>query len=84
MPFSERIKFPNFIDNQKTIEERWTAQFGDKLNELVFIGHQLNEIEITKKLENCLCTTIEIDILLNTKMEDDFPVEKQFYEEMIN
>lgn len=49
MPFKERINFPNFIQNQEIIEERWSLEFGDRLNELVFIGIHLNETEIRKK-----------------------------------
>lgn len=84
MPFSERIKFQNFVDNQDIIEERWSAKFGDKLNELVFIGYNLDKIEISKKLQACLCTQNEIDILLKTNNSDEFPVEKQFYEQIIS
>ena len=60
MPFSERIKFQNFVDNQDIIEERWTIDFGDRMNEIVFIGINLNENDIRSELEKCLCNTTEI------------------------
>lgn len=60
MPFSERMKFESFVYNQYEIEERWSTEFGDRLNELVFIGINLNEAEIRNKLNECLCTTVEI------------------------
>jgi hypothetical protein len=34
------------VEYQDIIEERWTANFGDRLNEIVFIGIDINEIEI--------------------------------------
>jgi G3E family GTPase len=46
--------FLTFVEYQDIIEERWTANFGDRLNEIVFIGIDINEIEIRKQLEKCL------------------------------
>jgi G3E family GTPase len=48
------------VEYQDIIEERWTANFGDRLNEIVFIGIDINEIEIRKQLEKCLCNANEI------------------------
>jgi G3E family GTPase len=82
MPFSERIKFQNFVDNQEIIEERWSKNYGDRLNELVFIGIKMNEYDVRKQLVSCICTDIELmdlqDGVFPTK--DHFPVPKQFYE----
>jgi hypothetical protein len=82
MPFGERIKFQNFADNQEIIEERWTTEFGDRLNELVLIGINLNEIEVRMQFEKCICTDEEIMLMQNGMfdMKDDFPIEKQFAE----
>jgi G3E family GTPase len=82
MPYSERINFPNFIQNKEIIEERWSLEFGDRLNELVFIGIQLNETEIRKKLENCICTRDEIVDMQSGfgSQSDPFPIPKQFYQ----
>ena len=82
MPFSERIKFQNFVDNQEIIEERWSLDFGDRLNELVFIGIKMNEPEIRKQLESTICTADELMDLQNGFFsdKDPFPVPKQFYE----
>jgi G3E family GTPase len=60
MPMSERMTFNNFVQFQDIIEERWTLDFGDRLNELVFIGIELKEREVREKLEHCLCTSEEI------------------------
>ncbi len=82
MPFGERIKFQNFADNQEIIEERWTPEFGDRLNELVLIGIHLNEKEVRKQFDKCICTKQEI-MLMQSGMfstDDDFPIERQFAE----
>lgn len=60
MPLSERMTFNNFVEFQDIIEERWTSNFGDRLNELVFIGQKMKETEILSKLKKCLCTEDEI------------------------
>jgi G3E family GTPase len=60
MPYGERIKYPTFVDNQAYIENKWDAIFGDRLNELVFIGQDLEEDLIRAELEACLCTEAEI------------------------
>ena len=85
MPFNERIKFQNFADNQEIIEERWTKEFGDRLNEIVIIGINLNENEVRNILNNCICTQEEI-IAMKSGMfttMDDFPIEKQYPENKI-
>jgi G3E family GTPase len=76
MPLGERMKFQNFVENQPIIEERWRLDYGDRLNELVFIGISLNEEEISHKLVNCLCTTDEIMDLQDGffSSKDPFPI----------
>ena len=82
MPFSERIKFQNFVDNQDIIEERWTIDFGDRMNEIVFIGINLNENDIRSELEKCLCNTTEIKNLQDSLFTstDSFPIPRQYSE----
>lgn len=70
------------MDYQDMIEERWSVDFGDRLNELVLIGINMNEQEIRLQLERCICTNDEImemqDGLFSSK--DPFPIPKQFAE----
>lgn len=76
MPLGERMTFSNFVENQDIIEERWTANFGDRLNEIVFIGMSLNETEVRNQLDNCLCTADEIMDLQDGffSSKDNFPI----------
>ena len=37
-----------FIDNQKYIESSWDKTFGDRKNELVFIGQEMDQQSIEK------------------------------------
>lgn len=78
MPLGERMSFANFAENQDVIEERWTRDFGDRLNELVFIGISMNEDEIRQELEKCLCTADEIMDLQDGffSSKDPFPIQR--------
>jgi G3E family GTPase len=80
MPLGERMTFSNFVEYQDIIEERWTANFGDRLNEIVFIGLQMEENLIRKQLENCLCTTDEIMDLQDGffSSKDAFPIDRAY------
>jgi len=82
MPFGERIKFQNFVDFQEIIEERWSVDFGDRLNELVLIGMNMDEKEIRVQLEKCICTPDELMELQDGFFpeNDSFPLPKQFAE----
>lgn len=82
MPLAERINFQNFVENQEIIEERWTLEYGDRLNELVFIGISFNENKVRKQLEYCLCTTDEIMDLQDGffSSKDSFPIPRIFPE----
>ncbi len=60
MPYQERIQYSSFVDNMPSIESKWDATFGDRKNELVFIGQDMNEAEIKAELDLCLSTDDEI------------------------
>jgi G3E family GTPase len=82
MPLGERMTFQNFAENQDSIEERWTVEFGDRLTEMVFIGINLDENLVRIELEKCICTEEEIVLMQSGmfKTDDDFPIEKQYAE----
>lgn len=75
MPFNQRIRYSSFVDNQYQIERRWDKRFGDRQNELVFIGQDLDQNLIKAELESCLCTEAEIKHMeTNGKFKDPFPL----------
>jgi G3E family GTPase len=75
MAFAERIRYASFVENQKTIESRWDRQFGDRMNELVFIGQDLESGIIAEELEMCLCTPEEIAFMqIGGKFNDAWPI----------
>ena len=76
MPFSERINYSAFVDNQASIESDWEPPFGDRKIELVFIGQQLNPDIIKNQLESCLLNDEELLDWKDGKFEknDNWPV----------
>jgi len=75
MPFSERTQYLAFIENQQFIESRWHKKFGDRLNELVFIGQDLEKEKLIGELESCICTEEEAEFLdIEGAFHDPFPI----------
>ncbi|TVQ14024.1 MAG: GTP-binding protein [Bacteroidetes bacterium] len=74
MPFAERMKFPAFEANQQSIEARWHKQWGDRQNELVFIGQDMDKEGILNDLASCLLTDDEILVFGEAgAFKDPFP-----------
>ncbi len=74
MPFAERMKFAAFESNQTSIESRWHKQWGDRQNELVFIGQEMDKEGILKDLDACLLTDEEILVFGEAgAFKDPFP-----------
>ncbi len=61
MPFQERIQFAAYQMNQKEIDAKWSAEWADRLIEIVFIGEGMDQQQIEKELDACLLNTTEID-----------------------
>ncbi|MVM30811.1 GTP-binding protein [Spirosoma sp. HMF4905] len=75
MPFNQRTRYGSFLENQTSIESRWHKRFGDRQNELVIIGQDLNPEQITKELQDCLCTELELTHMeTGGVFKDPFPV----------
>lgn len=73
MPADQRRRYQAYIDNRDTIEARW-GEFGDRVNELVLIGQDLNQQQILGELEACLCTPREIALMESgARFADPFP-----------
>ncbi len=77
IPFGERIQYESFVDNQERIEATWDKTFGDRKNEIVFIGQDMEEEKIKKELDACLSTDEELSNLKWKKgYEDEWPVRR--------
>lgn len=79
MPYEKRSRYVAFIENQEEIEEGWDTTFGDRKNEIVFIGQDMDKESIVAELEKCLATEKE----LATKVwelgyQDDWPLERAY------
>jgi G3E family GTPase len=74
MPYQNRIAYQSFIENKDIIESRWDKRFGDRMNELVFIGQYLDKEQIRTELESCLMTGEEIELMAKVKLTDHWPV----------
>ena len=77
MTFEKRMRNLSFIQNQKEIESDWDKNFGDRKNELVFIGQKMDEQLIRKELDYCLATEEELNSQeWKAGYSDNWPVER--------
>lgn len=75
MPYAERIRYASFVHNQKGIESRWNKKWGDRLNELVFIGQDMEKEKMISDLNRCLVQENEVHFMdQKMKFIDPFPV----------
>lgn len=74
MPYPERIRHESYVHNRAYIESRWSKQWGDRMNELVFIGQDMDKEKISTDLERCLLRDDE-QYLFDKKIRfnDPFP-----------
>lgn len=76
MPYSERIEYPSFVYNKEHIESKWSKQWGDRMNELVFIGQDIEKERMIADLEKCLINDSEQQLYdKKVKFSDPFPKE---------
>lgn len=70
----ERMQYGDYIENEAYIRSRWDKTFGDRLNELVLIGQDMDEQLIRQELEACLLNPEEVKAYLSgAHFEDPFP-----------
>jgi G3E family GTPase len=77
MPYERRIRYASFIEHKDLIESGWHADFGDRKNEIVFIGQDMDVEKINKDLDDCLMS--EEELSLGTWIEggqDEWPVQR--------
>lgn len=77
MPRDRRLQNSVFTDNQLDIEKHWDVLFGDRKNELVFIGQDIDVVSITNALNYCLSTTEELTSgYWKLGYKDNWPMER--------
>ncbi len=74
MPYGERITYESFADNKEYIEGKWSKQWGDRMNELVFIGQDMEKEKMIDDLKECLLQENEQYLFdQKVKLADPFP-----------
>lgn len=64
-----------YLENQEEIQKKWDKKWGDRMNELVLIGQDIDNKKITKDLDDCLLTDFEImGMQSGNGFEDEWPI----------
>jgi G3E family GTPase len=75
VPETTRVRSPAFIENQSQLLKKWDKTWGDRLNEIVVIGQELDQNKIEGKLQTCLCNEQEMSYYLSGgKFSDLWPL----------
>jgi len=78
VPMKERAINQAYMENQQAIMKKWDKQWGDRMNELVIIGQDLDKEEITAALKKCLVNEMEEAAMASDNhFEDNWPVYEQ-------
>lgn len=71
----ERLRNLAYVENKDLILEKWNPTYGDRMNELVLIGQDMDQKEITAELISCLVTEKESrNFSLSTQFKDEWPI----------
>lgn len=77
MPIQKRLNYVAFIENQKQIESGWDQNFGDRQNEIVIIGQDLDKEKIISELNDCIASETELATdKWRDGYADEWPVER--------
>lgn len=75
VPMKQRAMNPSYFENQDHIQSKWDKKWGDRMNELVFIGQDMDKAKITGDLDRCLVTDLEVmGMEAGNTFQDDWPI----------
>ncbi len=76
VPMAQRAVSPSYLDNQDIIQEKWDPQWGDRMNELVLIGQEMDKAKIKGDLARCLLNEQEIQAMKegSSTFQDNWPI----------
>ncbi|MEO1052559.1 MAG: GTP-binding protein [Bacteroidota bacterium] len=74
VPMQERAMSRDYLETQEEIGSRWDEKWGDRMNELVFIGKDMDKDGITADLDKCLLTEDEIEKMKSITFKDNWPI----------
>ncbi len=75
VPIKERAMNPVYLENQEVIMKDWDKHWGDRMNELVIIGQDLDREKITADLNHCLLNKFEIvGMKSGNGFQDEWPI----------
>jgi len=75
VPMKQRAMSEAYLENQDYIQYKWDKQWGDRLNELVFIGQDMDKDHIIAELDRCVLTEVEIlGMEAGAGFKDNWPI----------
>lgn len=70
----DRSQWPDDPHWQDLIQSRWHPEFGDRRQELVFIGIDFDEQDLRRRLEACLIDADQMETTSWQALKDPFPI----------
>lgn len=72
---ADECEWPDDVAEQQDIRANWEGEFGDRRQELVFIGVDMDEAEIVEKLDSALLSDVEMKggVEAWNRLADPFP-----------
>ncbi|MNP46924.1 putative metal chaperone YciC [compost metagenome] len=49
------------LDFEPEVQKKWDSRYGDRINEIVMIGIDMDRLELERQLDHCLLTEEEMD-----------------------